>query len=758
MALADEEESVRIAVRALGDMRNSARASASTSFQPTPALSVTSGTTSPSLPSPLLAGEDERRGDAINEARREGTSSPKRQPEDSDFVSRMSNIPIVNSALRAYEQSKASSRVVKYGAEMMESSVKSISRPVIERLPVNQLDEFACRQLDRLETYTRRASSQERERGRSTSRDNERDSSRGRRDSRDVSMSRSGSRGRSDREWPEGEHERWGDGLSVPSSGQGPHSRTPTPRSHPFPIFGQPPYTIARAPDPYPSHPLPGLSIQTLPSGAALTASAAAESISGNAGGTDSQQVAQRSRWQAMLLEAGGISAAVSDESMRRLRFCLQWLQYATSHIDAQILVLRNFIASLQIHSSSSSGPSGAPISAQHLRTLNAAKRDVVDTLRQVVDVVSRYAGGALPEPARSRVRSFILCLPRRFSQAAGVDATSPTSPTIPSSGPSSEGRTGRGVDRVDGRRAKAGFAPYSYGPGEPGPSPRSRPASRTASRATSPASSRTQPRAQSRQGSGSAGSAPPTADSASQAAQKILTLATESLDMLRGVTTVFKESLDRADAWVERLRVVGIQRGQNPDDPNAQQNIDPLLNYRDTLPPLQSPQQLSPPASAPRSPVIPLAPMPPGSITPMSHPASASGYSTPYDNHFLSRNTSVTSGLSSYGYSERLGPGGGAPVSLDALSLSASISSTSSLVGSRLVTPKSSFMSIDSEISGGGIGRGEKRAQREGEDEDKAAVAAAALAGLAGSGNKNKRVRQEEWGRDDSRMQVDER
>lgn len=32
----------------------------------------------------------------------------------------------------------------------MESSVKSISRPVIDRLPVNSLDEFACRQLDRV--------------------------------------------------------------------------------------------------------------------------------------------------------------------------------------------------------------------------------------------------------------------------------------------------------------------------------------------------------------------------------------------------------------------------------------------------------------------------------------------------------------------------------------------------------------------------------------------------------------------------------
>ena len=46
-----------------------------------------------------------------------------------------------------------------------------------------------------------------------------------------------------------------------------------------------------------------------------------------SASSENQQQVAQRSRWQAMLLEAGGISAAVSEESMRRLKYCLQWLQ-----------------------------------------------------------------------------------------------------------------------------------------------------------------------------------------------------------------------------------------------------------------------------------------------------------------------------------------------------------------------------------------------------------------------------------------------
>ena len=41
----------------------------------------------------------------------------------------------------------------------------------------------------------------------------------------------------------------------------------------------------------------------------------------------DETQVAQRSRWQAVLLEAGGLSAALSDESMQRLKYCLHWLQ-----------------------------------------------------------------------------------------------------------------------------------------------------------------------------------------------------------------------------------------------------------------------------------------------------------------------------------------------------------------------------------------------------------------------------------------------
>jgi hypothetical protein len=45
----------------------------------------------------------------------------------------------------------------------------------------------------------------------------------------------------------------------------------------------------------------------------------------------EQQQVVPRSRWQAVLLEAGGIGAAVSEESMRRLKYCLSWLQVVSN-------------------------------------------------------------------------------------------------------------------------------------------------------------------------------------------------------------------------------------------------------------------------------------------------------------------------------------------------------------------------------------------------------------------------------------------
>ncbi|KAI9457163.1 transcription factor Opi1-domain-containing protein, partial [Boletus coccyginus] len=494
--LDDHDESVRIAVHALGDMRKGTRTSPS------------SNATSPSSP----------------------PTSPSPDSVPPDFVSRVSSLPLVGSALRAYEQGKASSRVVKYGADLMECSVRGISRPVIERLPVDvyQLDEFACRQLDKLERYRRTSTSDDKMQV-------------------DGPVSQSPDTGNfaSHSKSP-----RYHD--SLPDI-----TYNPT-RLNSLPL---PPLTESRSPTPQ------------------------SQDLDAHSDQNDNRQVVPRSRWQTMLLEAGGISAAVSEESMRRLKYCLQWLQYATTHIDSQILILRGFIDSLQSYVVDPSA-SDAYISPTHMRTLHDVRRDVVNTIRQVVSVVSKYAGGALPEPARARVRGFILNLPQRWTSASVTHG-------IPEGAPGASSVAGASVgsasnNRRTGRHRKERHA------GGPDRSLSGTPAS---SRASSPlASSR-------------ASIGRPTASTATRAAQHILTLATESLDMMRGVTSVVKESLDRADAWVERLRIIGVQRQQPAPDEPSDPMTSPSARYRHSLPGLSStpstPAQANTPLSIPSTPAV---------------------------------------------------------------------------------------------------------------------------------------------------------
>ncbi|KIK80642.1 hypothetical protein PAXRUDRAFT_833408 [Paxillus rubicundulus Ve08.2h10] len=512
-SLDDQDESVRIAVRALGDMRKGTRTSMITSHMP----STSNGTTPPS---PSMS--------EVPEA-----TSP-------DFVSRMTNLPLVGPALRAYEQGKASSRVMKYGAEMMECSVKSISRPVIDRLPVdvNQLDEFACRQLDRFGKYRRPSTA---------------DVNKMQVDELFESQGSDGEDVKGDTKSPrDRQHLEFAISSHTDRSSLDPviESRTPTPRSQDH----------GTTPDQ-----------------------------------TANQQVMPRSCWQAVLLEAGGIGAAVSEESMRRLKYCLQWLQYATVHIDAQILVLRDFIASLQSTVANPSS-SNAYISQTHMRTLTDVRKDIVNTIRQVVDVVSKYAGGALPEPARVRVRGFILHLPQRWASAA--NATAPHG--LPEGIPGASSAAGATAGGTGARRSRITRHHKERNAGGPDRSLSGTPAS---SRAPSPLAS------------SHGGTSRPTASGATRAAQHILTLATESLDMMRGVTGVVKDSLDRADAWVERLRIIGVQRQQQQDQEEPSDPSSPFARRRHSLPRLSStpstPAQANTPFSIPSTPAAPAYPFP---------------------------------------------------------------------------------------------------------------------------------------------------
>jgi hypothetical protein len=75
------------------------------------------------------------------------------------------------------------------------------------------------------------------------------------------------------------------------------------------------------------------------------------------------------------------------------------------THIDGQIVILHDFIASLHPPPEPPHALNpDALISQERMRQLTNVKQGVVATVHQVVDVVSKYAGGVLPEPARTHV------------------------------------------------------------------------------------------------------------------------------------------------------------------------------------------------------------------------------------------------------------------------------------------------------------------------------------------------------------------
>jgi hypothetical protein len=122
----------------------------------------------------------------------------------------------------------------------------------------------------------------------------------------------------------------------------------------------------------------------------------------------------------------------MSEESLRSLKYCLGWLRWANEHIGKVILALKSVLEQYDQGSSTASsglvegsGKNGQLVvrSEAEKTALNAKiaelKRDVLKTLKEVVDIVSKYAGGALPENARVLVRRHLTSLPQRFKLAS---------------------------------------------------------------------------------------------------------------------------------------------------------------------------------------------------------------------------------------------------------------------------------------------------------------------------------------------------
>jgi hypothetical protein len=133
----------------------------------------------------------------------------------------------------------------------------------------------------------------------------------------------------------------------------------------------------------------------------------------------------------------------MSEESLRSLKYCLGWLRWANGHIGKVILALKQVLEQYDhgveantpstIEGTTSPYPNEKGVTQENGQLvvrldverseLNAKvaalKNDVLKTLKEVVDIVSKYAGGALPENARVLVRKHLTSLPQRFRLAS---------------------------------------------------------------------------------------------------------------------------------------------------------------------------------------------------------------------------------------------------------------------------------------------------------------------------------------------------
>lgn len=127
-----------------------------------------------------------------------------------------------------------------------------------------------------------------------------------------------------------------------------------------------------------------------------------------------------------LIITTSGLGVAMSEESIRSLKYCLSWLRWANQKLSDCTSNIQDLLKQWERRSSQGSQPMSvssltnteADDSALAAK-IAAVKAEVLTTLKQVMNVVSTYAGGALPENARRLVHQHLVSLPQRFNRAS---------------------------------------------------------------------------------------------------------------------------------------------------------------------------------------------------------------------------------------------------------------------------------------------------------------------------------------------------
>jgi hypothetical protein len=133
--------------------------------------------------------------------------------------------------------------------------------------------------------------------------------------------------------------------------------------------------------------------------------------------------------WQSrLIISTSGLSIAMREDSLRSLKYCLRWLRWANTHIDKVIRSLREALEQYdravspekQDVTVAEEQPVSPPAESRSelVARIDSLKGDVVKTLQEVINTISKYTGGALPDNAQVLVRRHLMSLPQRFRLA----------------------------------------------------------------------------------------------------------------------------------------------------------------------------------------------------------------------------------------------------------------------------------------------------------------------------------------------------
>jgi hypothetical protein len=124
----------------------------------------------------------------------------------------------------------------------------------------------------------------------------------------------------------------------------------------------------------------------------------------------------------------GANLGVLKDETVSSLRFCIDFLRHAIAKMMDQLALLKHSIEHgisasigiLQLYfmcSCRKQNPDGsnATTIGNIAVLISTVKKEIVETLRKVVEMLGRYTSPYLPMDARQSVKSFILSLPNRM-------------------------------------------------------------------------------------------------------------------------------------------------------------------------------------------------------------------------------------------------------------------------------------------------------------------------------------------------------